>query len=170
MKSWYCNRWKICFSKIIIFSFKCALTLKIEEPLEIQRKKRIWNVLESSFISINMKSFMANVGKKVRLFSMLNFCFAKSDLRVWEDIWEKSGRKMNHIVGKTWNFFVFKSLEKRNHSVAKFVCASKPFCRNIDGKRFKVLIFNCMWGKSPQRCWHLKNLILQQILKNDVKN
>ena len=29
--------------------------------------------------------------------------------------------------------------------------------------RFKMLIINV--GKSPQRCWHLKNLSLQQILK-----
>ena len=74
---------------------------------------------------------------------MLNFCFVKSDLRVWEDIWEKSGRKINHIVGKTWNLFVFKSLEKRNHSVAKFVYASKSFWRDIDGKSFK------------SKCWSL---------------
>ena len=32
-----------------------------------------------------------------------------------------------------------KSFEKRNHSVAKFACASKPFQRNITGKRFKQL-------------------------------
>ena len=59
----------------------------------------------------------------------------------------KSGRKMNHIVGKTWNLFVFKSFEKRNHSVAKFVCASKPFQRDIAGKRFKLLIFNACGEK-----------------------
>ena len=32
---------------------------------------------------------MANVGKKVSLFSLLSFCFVKLDLRVWEDSWEK---------------------------------------------------------------------------------
>ena len=53
---------------------------------------------------------MANVEKKVNLFSMLSFCFAKSDLRVWEDIWEKSSRKMNDIVKKNWNLFVFKTM------------------------------------------------------------
>ena len=40
---------------------------------------------------------------------MLNFCFAKSHLRVWDHIWEKSGRKVNHIVGKTWNLFLSKT-------------------------------------------------------------
>ena len=98
-----------------------------------------------------MKAFMANVGKKVNLFSMLSFCFAKSDLRVWEDIWEKSSRKMNDIVKKTWNLFVFKSFEKRNHSVTKFFCASKPFQRDIAGKRFKVLIIN-VCGKKVHEC------------------
>ena len=39
-------------------------------------------------------------GKKVSLFSKLNFCFAKSDLRVWEDIWEKNGRKGERYRGK----------------------------------------------------------------------
>ena len=74
---------------------------------------------------------------------------------MWGKVWfaglgrylRKSGRKMNHIVGKTWNLFVFKSFEKRNHSVAKFVCASKPFQRDIAGKRFKVLIFNACGEK-----------------------
>ena len=108
---------KYIFPKYIVF--KCASTLKIEEPLEIQSKRRIWSVLENSFISINRKA-SGECGKKVRLFSRLNFCFAKSDLRVWEDIFEKSGRKMNHIVGKTWNLFVFKSLEKK-----------KPLCSKV---------------------------------------
>ena len=53
---------------------------------------------------------MANEEKKVNLFSMLSFCFAKSDLRVWEDIWEKSSRKMNDIVEKTWKLFAFKTM------------------------------------------------------------
>ena len=40
-------------------------------------------------------------GKKVSLFSKLNFCFAKSDLPVWEDFWDKMVEKGNDIVGKT---------------------------------------------------------------------
>ena len=56
---------------------------------------------------ITLKAFMANVGKKVNLFSLLSFCFAKSDLRVWEEIWGKSGRKMIEVMSKTWNLFVF---------------------------------------------------------------
>ena len=61
---------------------------------------------------ITLKAFMENVGKKVNLFSLLSFCFAKSDLRVWEEIWGKSGRKMIEVVAKTWNLFVF---SKRSH-------------------------------------------------------
>ena len=57
-------------------------------------------MLENSFFSINMKTFMANVGKKVSLFSMLSFCFAKSDLRVWEDIWRKNWSKSERYRGK----------------------------------------------------------------------
>ena len=41
---------------------------------------------------------------------MLNFCFAKSNLRVLEDIWEKIGRKVNDIVEKAWNPFVSKTM------------------------------------------------------------
>ena len=52
---------------------------------------------------------MTNVGKKVSLFLVLNFCFAKSHLRVCDHIWEKSGRKVNHIVRKTWNLFLSKT-------------------------------------------------------------
>ena len=40
---------------------------------------------------------------------MLSFCFAKSDLRVLEDIWEKSRRKVNDIVEKIWKSFVSKT-------------------------------------------------------------
>ena len=52
-------------------------------------------------------------GKKVSLFSKLNFCFAKSDLRVWEDtgIWEKKWSKRGTISWESsWNLFVFKTM------------------------------------------------------------
>ena len=48
--------------------------------------------------------------KKVSLFQKLNFCFAKSNLRVSEDIWEKSRRKVNDIVEIVWNSFVSKTM------------------------------------------------------------
>ena len=63
---------------------------------------------------------MANVGKKASVFSLLNFCFAKSDLRVWEEIWKKRGRKMIEVVAKTWNLFVF---SKRSH--CQDICKQK---------------------------------------------
>ena len=45
---------------------------------------------------------MANVGKKkASVFSLLNFCFAKSDLQVWERNLKKRGRKMIEVVAKT---------------------------------------------------------------------
>ena len=81
-------------------SFKCVFDLKIEESLDIQRNKRIWSVLEFSDFSIDRKAVMANVGKKVTHFLVLNFYFAKSYLRVWDDIWEKSGRKIADIAKK----------------------------------------------------------------------
>ena len=57
-------------------------------------------MLENSFFSIALKTFMANVRKKLILFSMLSFCFAKSDLRVWEDIWRKNWSKSERYRGK----------------------------------------------------------------------
>ena len=90
-------------------SFKCVFDLKIEESLDIQRNKRIWSVLEFSFVSNIAETVMANVEKKSKSFLVLNFCFAKSHLRGWDHIWTKSGRKVNHIVGKTWNAFVSKT-------------------------------------------------------------
>ena len=41
---------------------------------------------------------------------MLSFCFAKSDLRVLKDIWEKGRRKVNDIVEIVWNSFVSKMM------------------------------------------------------------
>ena len=57
--------------------------------------------------------------------------------RLWQSSHEEA---YAGFVLNTWLWE--KSLEKRNHSVAKFVCASKPFHRDIAGKRFKVLIIN----------------------------
>ena len=52
------------------------------------------------------------------------------------------------MPNSSWIFdFWEKSFEKRNHSVAKFGCASKPFQRDITGKRFKMLIINACGGK-----------------------
>ena len=53
---------------------------------------------------------------------------------------------------------------KRKHTVTKFVCATKLFERDIAGKRFRKC-WSFHVGKGPQRCWHLKNLTLQQIFK-----
>ena len=95
---------------------------------------------------------MTNVGKKVSLFLVLNFCFAKSHLRVCDHIWEKSGRKVNHIVRKTWNLFLSKTT---------------TLSRKLATKKWgpKWGIFFVIHSKSPQMCWHLKNLSLQQNLK-----
>ena len=75
-----------------------------------------------------------------------------------------------HMPDSFWMLYFWeKSLQKRNHSVAKFVCASKPFPRDIAGKRFKVLIINACGEKST-------NLLASQKLQfatdseNDVKN
>ena len=44
--------------------------------------------------------------------------------------------KHNHAGCLKCLAFEKKSLEKGNHSVAKFACASKPFQRDIDDKGF----------------------------------
>ena len=46
---------------------------------------------------------------------------------------------------RVWQWW--KKFRKRNHSVAKFACASKPFQRDITGKSFKVLIINARGEK-----------------------
>ena len=62
---------------------------------------------------------MANVGKKVSHFLVLNFCFAKSYLQVWEDMWEKSGRKIADIAKKNlericvWNDDIVKEISNK---------------------------------------------------------
>ena len=45
---------------------------------------------------------------------------------------------------------MWKKFWKRNHSVAKFACASKPFQRDITGKSFKVLIIMHVRKKSTK--------------------
>ena len=90
---------------------------------------------------------MANVEKKENLFSMLSFCFAKSDLRVWEDIWEKSSRKMNDIVEKTLKLFAFKKM------ILSRKLATKKWRTNI-GIFFVI-----------QHAVFLLNVFLQQSLK-----
>ena len=78
---------------------------------------------------------------------MPSFCFAKSDLRVWEDIWEKSSRKMNDIVEKTWKLFAFKTMTLSGK------LATKKWRTNI-GIFFVIL-----------HAVFLLNVFLQQFLK-----
>ena len=101
------NRWKAVTRIVGKYIFRKYISsnvfdLKIEQSLDIQRNKRILNLLEYSLKeTINTKNIHDDrEGKKVSLFSKLNFCFAKSDLRVWEDSWEKNGRKGERYRGK----------------------------------------------------------------------
>ena len=60
--------------------------------------------------------------------------------------------------------------------MVKKVSKKKPFCSKVClciqtfstwycRKKFQSVDHYCTWGKSPQRCWHLKTLNLQQLLE-----
>ena len=71
----------------------------------------------------------------------ISFLHKRIKVKFFFRLWQSSHEETYAgFVLNTWLWE--KSLEKRNHSVAKFVCASKPFQRDIAGKRFKVLIIN----------------------------
>ena len=61
-------------------------------------------------------------------------------------------------------------------AMVKKVSKKKPFCSKVClciqtfstwycRKKFQSVDHYCTWGKSPQRCWHLKTLNLQQLLE-----
>ena len=84
--------------------------------------------------------------------------FSKKVVEKWIISWERLETCLCLKVSK-----------RRNPYVAKFVCASKPFQRDIAGKRFKVLIFNAC-GKKVHRILAYHKPEVATFLWNDVKN
>ena len=95
----------------------------------------------------NKNSFFLELGrKKKHINTDISFLQKRIKVKFFFAFDNRHTRK--HIADSSWMLgFWEKSLEKRNHSVAKFVCASKPFQRDIAGKRFKVLIIDACGEK-----------------------
>ena len=107
----------------------------------LMSKKKASNLNSRMFLQSkkNKNSFFGR--KKKHINTDISFLHKRIKVKFFFRLWQSSHEEAYAgFVLNTWLWE--KSLEKTNHSVAKFVCASKPFHRDIAEKRFKVLIIN----------------------------